>query len=537
MNNNFNINVQVDDAALNKYEVEVNSYFAKLYTGEITVNTMLDIMKNLSLSPKGSKNNDVYKSMLLILFNECRFFPKYPNEELDVTAQLFGKLIKHNLLISYGNTLAVALKCILEALKKGKDSKMFNFGITALEQFEDSLICYPSFLSSLISIPNLRQYNAQYVIHCRNLLNSLPEHMRSLPYIDSSTILKIKHLSEMSTNSSSNINISQLLNNDVKKFSTTNANNNLKNMNNLSVNLSKKKNNNTSSIGNINNISSCSNNNNNNLSNALGNLLNNGCNNNNINNDNLLLYINDILPNCANVEQSLHKVNNMSSLNRNDNIFKNKNVNENLSNNLNLNNFSSVNNINNQLNMNILNNDKSNNTSSINNLYLNRSFLTANENNQLNKNTNVAGNNSYINREMNYRNSSCLNENTANSNIASYIDNAIKINTNENVKYANNENDNNSIKEKEQLYGIIDSFYDQTQKGLPSHLNLNNISGFGLGQIECLIDNTDFTKNIVVPSSFIVGEVFSIFNTLCLFNIDEKTKILKDVMQPEYYNW
>lgn len=163
MNNNFNINVQMDEESVKKYEAEVNNYFAKLYTGDITVNTMLDILKGLSSSPKGSKNNDVYKCMLLVLFNECKFFPKYPPEELDITAKLFGKLIKNNLLMDYGNSLNIALMCILEAIRKENDIKMFNFGITALEQFEEYLLCYPSFLSSLLTMNNLRKYNPQYV--------------------------------------------------------------------------------------------------------------------------------------------------------------------------------------------------------------------------------------------------------------------------------------------------------------------------------------------------------------------------------------
>ncbi|SCP04373.1 CCR4-NOT transcription complex subunit 1, putative [Plasmodium ovale] len=564
MNNNFNINVQVDEGALNKYEVEVNGYFAKLYTGEITVNTMLDIMKSLSCSPKGSKNNDVYKSMLLILFNECRFFPKYPSEELDTTAQLFGKLIKHNLLISYGNTLAVALKCILEALRKVNDSKMFNFGITALEQFEDSLICYPSFLCSLISVNNLRQYNPQYVIHCNNLLNTLPEHFRSLPYIDASTIMKIKHLSEVGSNSNStNASIAQLSNEDMKKLSTFNVNH-LKNQNNFISNVSGA-NNKSFSSDNHTIVDSMGTNNSSNCSNVLNGLINSsntGANanshSNNINNDNLALYINSILPNCANIGQPQPpSVNNVHSVSRNENVMKNKNMSDNPSSNISASNFSPVNSINHVTNMNAPSSDNPSSVSTCtNHFYVSRSYIPPSEIINSNRNLNLVGNKFNLGKDISSRTAYTLSENRVEANIMSILENSksgnasgltnavganpFVTNTSASIVCTGKSpsESSNTFKEKEErLHGIVEAFYEQIQIQLPSNLNVNNISGFGLGQIECLMDNVDITKNIIVPSSLIIGEVFSIFNTLCLLNIDEKIKILKDVMQPEHYNW
>ncbi|GAB66323.1 CCR4-Not complex subunit [Plasmodium cynomolgi strain B] len=522
MNNNFNINVQVDNAFLSEHEVEVNGYFAKLYTGEITVDTMIDIMKSLSCSPKGSKNNDVYKSMLLILFNECRFFPKYPSEELDTTAQLFGKLIKHNLLLSYGNTLAVALKCILEAFKKGNDSKMFNFGITALEQFEDSLICYPSFLSSLIAVTTLRQYNPQYVIHCSNLLNTLPEHFRSLPYIDASTILKIKHLAEIGANSSTtDANMSQASNDDVKKISTHNANN-LKNVNNLissmGITMGSGLVDNTNVSNNLSGASSCTSNNNNSaIANALNSMLKgNSSNSANLTNDNVLSYISDILPNNSSLNQNI------------------------------------------TTNVNLLNGDKpSTPFGAMNQLYANRSYVSPSGSNQINRILTTQGNTLNLGgREIvSLSHASILNEHAGEIGMSTVVDGSKYASTPEGIKrpnvnlnadkgdgmgIGNNLASGNPLSgrdKEEQLGQIMESFYDRVQVKLPPNLSLNNIGGFGLGQIECLMDNTDLTKNIIVPSSVIIGEVFSIFNTLCSFNIDEKIKILKEVMQPEHYSW
>ncbi|ANQ08345.1 Uncharacterized protein PCOAH_00023590 [Plasmodium coatneyi] len=569
MNNNFNINVQVDNAFLSEHEVEVNGYFAKLYTGEITVDTMIDIMKSLSCSPKGSKNNDVYKSMLLILFNECRFFPKYPSEELDTTAQLFGKLVKHNLLLSYGNTLAVALKCILEAFNKGNDSKMFNFGITALEQFEDSLICYPSFLSSLIAVTTLRQYNPQYVIHCSNLLNTLPEHFRSLPYIDASTILKIKHLAEIGANSSTtDAHISQASNDDVKNISTHNTNN-LKNVNNLissmGITMATSGPVDNATVSNIltGGSTSTSNNNNSAIANALNNML--KGNSANITNDSVLSYISDILPsNSSLVQQHPHLQSNPHTLASTDHAFKNKNINDNLNGNFNvsINSFSSpVKNQNISTNVNLLNGDKASTPfSAMNQLYANRSYVSPNGSNPINQILTTQGNPFNLGgREIvSLSNASILSEHAGGEiGMSNVVDGSKYANTPEGIKHPNvnlhgdkgdgtsmsigknllSENPLSSRDKEEQLCQIIESFYDRVQVKLPPNLSLSNIGGFGLGQIECLMDNTDLTKNIIVPSPLIIGEVFSIFNTLCSFNIDEKIKILKEVMQPEHYNW
>ncbi|SCM21694.1 CCR4-NOT transcription complex subunit 1, putative [Plasmodium chabaudi chabaudi] len=575
MNNNFNINLQIEDGNTNKYEAEVNGYFAKLYTGEITVNTMIDIMKNLSCSPKGSKNNDIYKSMLLILFNECKFFPKYPVEELEITAQLFGKLIKHNLLISYGNTLSVVLKCILEALKKGCDSKVFNFGITALEQFEDSLICYPAFLSSLIPLPTLRQYNPQYVIHCNDLLNTLPEQFRTLPYIDASTILKIKHISEISSyNNISNANISHIPNNDIKKISVTNASN-LKNINNLVPHLATidganqtttnfithnnlsdnniensagnniisenhNDNNTANTINNSNRTDSyISNNNQTQFANLMNNILNqnNNSNNfNNINNDNMLLYINNILPNLSNISDKNtipSNINNLQTMNRNNPLYKNKNAS------VNLNTIPGINNLNNAYNINLLDTNASANS---NRAFQNKGLINTNEATHMNRNINLVTKNMTSPNLPNNTNQIRMDINIPNGGDSSQN---IPINPNI-IRTDNNKNENNytsgipqsnNKETDEQTNGCIEIFYNQVQLKLPSNLNSKNISGFGLGQIECLMDNTHISKSIIIPSSVVVGEVFSIFNTLCLLNIDEKIKILKDVMQPEYYSW
>ena len=95
---------------------------------------LVDVMKRLSSSPQGSRDAEVFSAMLRLLFYECRYFTKYPPQELLTTAELFGQLIRHDVLLNQGNALSMALRCVIEALRKGAASKMFRFGLTALEQ-------------------------------------------------------------------------------------------------------------------------------------------------------------------------------------------------------------------------------------------------------------------------------------------------------------------------------------------------------------------------------------------------------------------
>lgn len=165
-------------------EERVNKYFYKLYVAEITTDQMIDVMRHLEECPPGSRNRETYRNMLRILFNECRFFPKYPVQELAITAELLGKMIKHGLLLSNGNLLMLALRCIVEALKRGKTSKMFQFGTIALSQFENSITNFPWFSAALLDIPDVRETFPQMYKTCEKLQSIMTDSMHGTIYVD-----------------------------------------------------------------------------------------------------------------------------------------------------------------------------------------------------------------------------------------------------------------------------------------------------------------------------------------------------------------
>ena len=69
---------------------------------------------------------------------------------------LFGRLINHQLVVSI--TLGVALRCVLDALRKPFGTKMFAFGSEALEQFKQSACPeWPQYCQHLAAVPHLPQ--------------------------------------------------------------------------------------------------------------------------------------------------------------------------------------------------------------------------------------------------------------------------------------------------------------------------------------------------------------------------------------------
>lgn len=95
--------------------------------------------------------------MLRNLFEEYRFFPQYPDKELHITAQLFGGIIERGLVTSY-MALGLALRFVLDALRKPEGSKMYYFGIAALDRFKCRLKDYHKYCEHVRAIPHFNEF-------------------------------------------------------------------------------------------------------------------------------------------------------------------------------------------------------------------------------------------------------------------------------------------------------------------------------------------------------------------------------------------
>jgi CCR4-NOT transcription complex subunit 1 len=138
-------------------EETANGYFHKIYTGQMAIADILELLKFFKSSPD-SREQDVYAAMIHNLFDEYRFFPKYPEKELKITGVLFGSLIQHQLVA--GQSLGVALRYVLDGLRSESGSKMFMFGLIALEHFRERLSEWPQYVTHLRQIPSIAQHHA-----------------------------------------------------------------------------------------------------------------------------------------------------------------------------------------------------------------------------------------------------------------------------------------------------------------------------------------------------------------------------------------
>lgn len=140
-------------------EDEANSYFQRIYNQPphptMSIDEVLDMLKRFKDSPN-RREKDVYECMLRNLFEEYRFFPQYPERELLTTAYLFGGIIEKGLATYMA--LGIALRYVLEALKKPPNTKMYIFGIAALDRFKTRLKDYPQYCQHLAAIPHFSQF-------------------------------------------------------------------------------------------------------------------------------------------------------------------------------------------------------------------------------------------------------------------------------------------------------------------------------------------------------------------------------------------
>ncbi|KAJ3092021.1 hypothetical protein HK102_011503 [Quaeritorhiza haematococci] len=147
-------------------EDEANSYYEKIYKREISIPQIVDLLQRFK-SSSVQREQDIYKCMIHNLFDEYKFFPRYPEKELAITSVLFGSLIQHQIVTSMA--LGIALRYVLDALRQPVGSNLFKFGIQALMQFQSRLGEWPQYCSLLLQISHLQQTHPEIVQYIRNV--------------------------------------------------------------------------------------------------------------------------------------------------------------------------------------------------------------------------------------------------------------------------------------------------------------------------------------------------------------------------------
>ncbi|XP_033138412.1 CCR4-NOT transcription complex subunit 1 isoform X1 [Brassica rapa] len=141
-------------------EAEANAYFHQMFSGQLSVDAMVQMLSRYKDSSV-QREKSIFDCMIANLFEEYRFFPKYPERQLKIASILFGSVIKHQLISSL--TLGMALRLVLDSLRKPADSKMFLFGSKALEQFVNRLVELPQYCNHILQISHLRSTHPELV--------------------------------------------------------------------------------------------------------------------------------------------------------------------------------------------------------------------------------------------------------------------------------------------------------------------------------------------------------------------------------------
>ncbi|KAJ1469792.1 hypothetical protein T484DRAFT_1850339 [Baffinella frigidus] len=152
-------------------EEDANSHFQRIYTSELQIEGVIQMLKGFK-SSASQREQEVFACMIHNLFDEYRFFPRYPERELLITGKLFGSLIQHQLVSSI--TLGIALRYVLEALRKPLRSNMFKFGMCALEQFKQRLVEWPQYCHHILQIAHIRQAHEDLIDYIQRALNARP---------------------------------------------------------------------------------------------------------------------------------------------------------------------------------------------------------------------------------------------------------------------------------------------------------------------------------------------------------------------------
>jgi CCR4-NOT transcription complex subunit 1 len=155
-------------------EALANAYFQKIYATDISIQDVIQLLRQFKTSSE-KKEQELFRCMIHNLFDEYRFFHKYPDKELLITARLFGGLVQHQLISSI--TLGIAHRYVLEAVRKDPDlgdgnNKMFRLVQIALDQFKSRLGEWPQYCSNLIQIPHFSRHNTDLFQEAQRALSN-----------------------------------------------------------------------------------------------------------------------------------------------------------------------------------------------------------------------------------------------------------------------------------------------------------------------------------------------------------------------------
>lgn len=134
-------------------------FFEDLYKSQTPTENSVEKLRRLKES-SSEDDGRLFYCMMYSLFDEYRFFKKYPERELEMTGRLFGSIVQEGLLPS--ELQGLALKVVLDSLKAiephpSPPGRLAFFGLFALERFVARLPEWPHFCSEVLKVARLAE--------------------------------------------------------------------------------------------------------------------------------------------------------------------------------------------------------------------------------------------------------------------------------------------------------------------------------------------------------------------------------------------
>ncbi|MBW0484102.1 hypothetical protein O181_023817 [Austropuccinia psidii MF-1] len=151
-----------------RIESEVDSFYKKMYDLELSVDHIILILKSMRDS-NDVKNHQFLACLLSGLFDEYKFFSTYPSKELNLTASLFGSLIREEL-VGYV-PLGIGVRYVLDAIRNPIESKWYEFGSMALSKFVNRLEEWPQLALAVSEVESLKLTHPDVYVRAKTVLN------------------------------------------------------------------------------------------------------------------------------------------------------------------------------------------------------------------------------------------------------------------------------------------------------------------------------------------------------------------------------
>jgi CCR4-NOT transcription complex subunit 1 len=163
-------------------ESKANDILQKYYDGGCTIDDLVKKAQDLKTS-NGNREQEILACIIINIIDEFRFYSNFPEKELFLTSEIYGKFIVNRLID--GRTHTVFLKAISDSLEK--EGKMFQFGLKALQHFimRMDLGIPNDFYKILFANEKLRKHHFRMLSELRKALAEVdkekiidPEHLR-----------------------------------------------------------------------------------------------------------------------------------------------------------------------------------------------------------------------------------------------------------------------------------------------------------------------------------------------------------------------